>query len=181
MEDVPLKFILTFSYQFFLVDYLLVSIFHFFVDVTCVVASSRGAVFFPFGEAKPTEFVFTFWTCHMITSLIFLNEVFATWTRFCICLDPCKIFWVILFFFLPNFEKMTWCWNMVFLTTLETKYHSTIAFDLIFGSIVWFLNDKTTIFCRTPFNISIIISKLLAMPLIIFFKIVYTVIINKSF
>ena len=82
-----------------------------------IACMSKSAVIKPISKTKPTKFVLTTFTGHMIAPLIFLNKNITFRASFCISFYPKYIFSVTTIFYFPLFEHFTCCRPMTFLTT----------------------------------------------------------------
>jgi hypothetical protein len=81
---------------------------------------SNPTVIKPISKTKPTKFMPTTSTSHMITTLIFLDKDIAFWTSFRICFYPEYIFSITVILFFPLFEHFASCGPVTFLTTTKT-------------------------------------------------------------
>ena len=122
-------------------------------------------------QTQPAKLVLTFETCHMITTLVFLDRCATFWARFSEGLHPGHVFWFSLLLGDPFFDLFTCCRCMIFLLTLETGPIATRAIYDVYRGKVRFVNDVVASFARTPVHVSIFLTELLTMPLQVFLSV----------
>jgi hypothetical protein len=81
---------------------------------------SNSTMIKPISKTKPTKFMFTTTTSHMIATLIFLNKDITFWASFCIRFYPKYIFSITIIFYFPLFEHFTSSRPVTFLAASET-------------------------------------------------------------
>jgi len=108
--------------------------------------------------------MFAWSTGYVHATLIFLDVGATLWTRFAIGLNPCKIFRIRLFFYIPFLNLFAMSWLMLFFHAFETKAIVTFALNNIFLSKVILFNNVITILGWAPLDLPVVISELFTMP-----------------
>ena len=126
----------------------------FFIKSKFVALIPVFAVFMPFFQAEPAEFMSTF-AGHMHTAFIFLYRIFAFRACFGICQQP--LVTIVNFKpFVPLNKKVTAQWPMAFSCAAKTPKIPAVANNIAkcFHRI---FNSTATVRSRTPFHFRIAI------------------------
>jgi hypothetical protein len=99
---------------------------------------------------------------HATLVLLDVGEALRTWLT--VGLNPCKIFRIRLFFFVPFLNLFAMSWLMFFFHTFETKAVTALTLNDIFLSKVILFDDVVTVLLWTPLDLPVMICELLAMP-----------------
>lgn len=164
VKNVSLKLIFAVFNDSLFVLKIFVGLFHFFINLACIVASGFGSVKLPFGQTQPAKIMIAFSTSHVHAPLVFFNVGVALWTGFTIGLDPSQIFRIILFFFNPELNKTALSGQMILLATFEAKSVAAPAFHNVVVAVFAFFDDVVASFLRTPLDILVVICKLFTVP-----------------
>ena len=135
-----------------------------FVLVALVISTSFLVMFFPRSKTKPTELMTAFCTCHVITTLIFLNWFSTFWigTGFCVCNHPSNVFRLVPILLFPFLCCVAITRSMGGSRTSEAKSHAADTGDILDGEVSS-LNAVATSSPGTPFDAFIVISEGLTM------------------
>lgn len=136
----------------------------FLILVALVVSTSFLVMVFPSPKTEPTELKTAFCTCHVVTSLVFLNwfSTFWIWTWFSVCNHPSNILRLIAILLFPFLRNLAFTRSMRCSRTSETKSHSADTSDIPYSKISS-LNAVAASCSWTPFDTFIVISKRLTM------------------
>lgn len=115
-------------------------------------------------EADPAELMLALATGHVLAAFVFFDGDFAFWAGFAVEFYVINISTILLFFLNPVFIIFTTSWNMSFFITIKTETISTLAIDVHIGTKSALLNQFVAVFVRAPFDASILIGEISAVP-----------------
>ncbi len=141
-------------------------LFHLFVLVTVVVATSLGAVFAPATLTEPAELMGAHAACHVITALVLFDR-FATFrTLLRICHDPSYILALGWIFRVPGLAYLTVARAVALCPALEAERVSAFTVN-IDHAVIFVLNALIAALVGTPTDIAVVVSVWLAVILLI--------------
>lgn len=129
-----------------------------FINQTFVKSTSFFTVLFPITHSNPAKLILTLWTCHMISTLIFLNWLFTFRSTFCISNYPFSIFFITRIFNRPPAHHFSIQWFMPNQTSTKSKFITTITWYTYFCQ-GWVSDISFSFFLWTPFNLFTLISE----------------------
>ena len=138
---------------------------HLFEFVALVIASCRRSMLAPFTHANPTKVVFTELAGHVVTTLIFFDRSFTTWTWFCVCHNPCYVLTLCLAFNVPFLCCLTVARLVRTFIASKAEVYAANAVDLHIRSKDFSFEAIFTAEFWTPFDSTIIVSIRFTQPL----------------